>query len=78
MTASFVRLPYDVFEKILTRITNEMSQVTRVIYDATYKPPVTYPCYAGIDFPTQRELLAYRVCRGIKSLDEINKRVASI
>ena len=39
-------------------------------------PPVMYPCYAGIDFPTQRELLAYRVCRGIKNLDEINKRVA--
>ena len=39
-------------------------------------PPVMYPCYAGIDFPTQRELLAYRVCKGIKNLDEINKRVA--
>lgn len=38
-------------------------------------PPVMYPCYAGIDFPTQSELLAYRVCRGVKDLDEINWRV---
>ena len=39
-------------------------------------PPVMYPCYAGIDFPTQKELLAYRVCKGIKDLDEINRRIA--
>ena len=39
-------------------------------------PPVMYPCYAGIDFPTQRELLAYRICKGLKDLDEINKRIA--
>ncbi len=38
-------------------------------------PPVMYPCYAGIDFPTQNELLAYRVCKGVKDLDEINRRV---
>jgi amidophosphoribosyltransferase len=23
-------------------------------------PPVRYPCYAGIDFPSQEELLAYQ------------------
>jgi len=39
-------------------------------------PPVMYPCYAGIDFPTQKELLAYRICKGIKDLDEINRRIA--
>ena len=39
-------------------------------------PPIMYPCYAGIDFPTQEELLAYRICRGLKDLDEINRRIA--
>jgi len=39
-------------------------------------PPIMYPCYAGIDFPTQRELLAYRVCEDTKDLDEINKKIA--
>jgi amidophosphoribosyltransferase len=39
-------------------------------------PPVMYPCYAGIDFPTQKELLAYRICKGVKDLDEINRRIA--
>jgi len=38
-------------------------------------PPIIYPCYAGIDFPTQEELLVYRVCRGRCSLKEINERV---
>lgn len=38
-------------------------------------PPIMYACYAGIDFPTQEELLAYRVCKTARSLDEINKRV---
>ena len=39
-------------------------------------PPIMYPCYAGIDFPTQEELLAYRICRGLKDLDEINRKIA--
>jgi len=39
-------------------------------------PPIIYPCYAGIDFPTQQELLAYRVCGTTKTLAEINKAVA--
>jgi amidophosphoribosyltransferase len=39
-------------------------------------PPIMYPCYAGIDFPTQEELLAYRVCRNAKDLDEINRKIA--
>jgi amidophosphoribosyltransferase len=39
-------------------------------------PPIVYPCFAGIDFPTQKELLAYRICGTAKDLDEINKLMA--
>ena len=41
MTANFSRLPYDVLESISTRITNEIKEVNRVVYDITNKPPGT-------------------------------------
>ena len=41
MTADWTRLPYDVLEKISTRITNEVADVNRVVLDCTSKPPGT-------------------------------------
>lgn len=41
MTADWTRLPYDVLEKISTRITNEVPEINRVILDVTSKPPAT-------------------------------------
>ena len=39
-------------------------------------PPIMYPCYMGIDFPSQEELLAYRICKTTTNLEEINRRIA--
>lgn len=41
MTADWTRIPFDVLEKISTRITNEVEEVNRVVLDVTSKPPGT-------------------------------------
>ncbi|MPZ62811.1 MAG: glutamine-hydrolyzing GMP synthase [Propionibacteriales bacterium] len=41
MTADWARLPYDVVERMSTRITNEVREVNRVVVDVTSKPPGT-------------------------------------
>lgn len=41
MTAEAVRLPWDVLDKVTSRIVNEVDNVNRVLYDCTGKPPAT-------------------------------------
>ena len=41
MTAEWVRIPYDVLDRVSTRIVNEVKGVNRVMYDITSKPPAT-------------------------------------
>ena len=41
MTADWARIPYDVMEKISTRIVNEVQDINRIVYDITSKPPAT-------------------------------------
>jgi len=41
MTSTWSRLPYDILQKISSRIVNEVQGVSRVVYDITTKPPAT-------------------------------------
>ncbi len=41
MTSTWARLPYDVLQKISSRIVNEVPAISRVVYDISTKPPAT-------------------------------------
>jgi len=41
MTASFSKIPYEILEKISSKIVNEVKHINRVVYDITSKPPAT-------------------------------------
>jgi GMP synthase (glutamine-hydrolysing) len=41
MTADWVRIPYEVLERISSRVTNEVKGINRVVYDISSKPPST-------------------------------------
>ncbi|MCY4524481.1 MAG: glutamine-hydrolyzing GMP synthase, partial [Halobacteriovoraceae bacterium] len=41
MTASWTKAPWELLSKVSSRITNEVREITRVVYDITDKPPGT-------------------------------------
>jgi amidophosphoribosyltransferase len=49
-------------------------KITMII---TY-PPIRYPCYAGIDFPSRDELLAFQHAKNEKSNKKIGQNVSKI
>ena len=41
MTGIWSKIPYEILEKVSSRIVNEVEHVNRVVYDITSKPPAT-------------------------------------
>ncbi len=53
------------------------SGARKVSMIVTY-PPIRYPCYAGIDFPSQQELIAYQQAREEGSNMDIASKVSKV
>ncbi|MYL43174.1 glutamine-hydrolyzing GMP synthase [Virgibacillus salexigens] len=41
MTSDWARIPWDVLERVSTRLVNDVQHINRVVYDITSKPPAT-------------------------------------
>jgi amidophosphoribosyltransferase len=41
-------------------------------------PPIRYPCYAGIDFPSQEELIAYQETRNETSILKVGQTISKV
>ena len=41
MTADCAEIPFEVLQRVMTRVINEVKGVNRVLYDLTSKPPGT-------------------------------------
>ncbi|HEY7083023.1 MAG TPA: amidophosphoribosyltransferase [Nitrososphaeraceae archaeon] len=41
-------------------------------------PPIRYPCYAGIDFPSQEELIAYQEMKNETSIQKISQTISKV
>jgi len=52
----------------------EAKEISMIV---TY-PPIRFPCYAGIDFPSQEELIAYQQTKYETSLEEISKTISKL
>ena len=39
-------------------------------------PPISYPCYMGVDFPSREELIAHQVANGDNDIETIGRKVA--
>ena len=64
MTARWAHLPYEFIERVSNRIINEISGVSRVVYDVSSKPPSTIEWANAKNYYKQQ---VYRLLRKAKA-----------